>query len=78
MTIRTTVTLEDELYTKLKQHTGPRGMNQFISDVLWEKIRWLEQKKVESLMKEGYLASKSERSQLNEDWQVVDVEGWQE
>jgi hypothetical protein len=76
MAMRTTITLDDTLYAKLKQLTGSRGMNQFISEVLWEKIQQLEREKLQSLMKEGYLATKADRAELNADWQVVDVEGW--
>lgn len=76
--MRTTITLEDKLYLKLKQLAKPRRMNQFISEALWEKIQRLEQEKVESLMKEGYLATKSQRAKFNEDWEVVNVEGWPE
>jgi metal-responsive CopG/Arc/MetJ family transcriptional regulator len=76
MAMRTTITLDDTLHAKLKQLTGARGMNQFISEALWEKIQQLEQEKIHSLMKEGYLATQSDRTELNADWQVVDVEGW--
>ena len=76
--VRTTITLEEGLYRKLKQLTGSRGMNQFVNEVLQEKVQQLEKTKIDSLMKEGYLATQVDRAQLNEDWQAVDVEGWPE
>lgn len=76
--MRTTITLDEELHTKLKQLTTPRGINRFINEALRDKIQRLEQERVEALMKEGYLATKSDRSALNEDWQTIDVEGWPE
>ena len=69
--VRTTITLEEGLYRKLKQLTGSRGMNQFVNEVLQEKVQQLETTKIDSLMKEGYLATQVDRAQLNEDWQAV-------
>lgn len=78
MAIRTTISLDEELYAKLKQFTKPRGINQFVNEVLREKFQRVEQEKIENLMKAGYLATKSDRASLNEDWQTVDGEGWPE
>jgi metal-responsive CopG/Arc/MetJ family transcriptional regulator len=76
MAIRTTIHLEDDLYTKLKQFTPARGMNRFVNEAVWEKIHRLEQQKIESLMKTGYIATKADRVELNADWQTVDTEEW--
>ncbi|MBC8233303.1 hypothetical protein H8E77_27465 [bacterium] len=41
MSMRTTIHLDEELYVKLKQLIPPRGMSQFINEILWEKcINW--------------------------------------
>jgi metal-responsive CopG/Arc/MetJ family transcriptional regulator len=78
MTVRTTITLEEGLYVRLKELTSPRGMNRFINNALREKVHQLEQKNIETLMKEGYLAMKADRAELSADWQAVDTEGWPE
>ena len=78
MATRTTISLDDALYAKLKHVIKSRGMNQFVNEALWEKIQRIEQEHVENRMKVGYLATKSERVRLNEDWQTVDVQGWPE
>lgn len=41
-----------------------------------EKIDVLERQQIEQAMKEGYLASRAERAELNSDWGVVDTESW--
>lgn len=78
MSIRTTIHLDEELYVKLKQLIAPRGMSQFINEILWEKIQQLEKRDIEAAMKEGYLTAKKDRAILNQEWQVVDIEGWPE
>ena len=78
MTIRTTISLDEELYAKLKQFTKPRGINQFVNEAVREKCQQVERETIENLMKAGYLATKSDRASLNEDWQTVDGEGWPE
>jgi hypothetical protein len=35
-------------------------------------------RETERLMREGYLAVRSNREQLNTDWKAIDVEGWPE
>lgn len=78
MSIRTTIHLDEELYVKLKRFIAPRGMSQFVNEILWEKIQQLENPDIETAMKEGYLAIKEDRAILNQEWQTVDVEGWPE
>ncbi len=38
----------------------------------------LEKRDIETAMKEGYLTTKKDRAILNQEWQVVDTEGWPE
>lgn len=76
MATRTTITLDDQLHARLKQLTGPRGMSRFINETLAEKIQRVEHEKIEALMKAGYLATKSDRAELNADWGAVDIEEW--
>ena len=35
-----------------------------------------EQAEIEAQMREGYLATRTDRSLLNEEWQAIDGEGW--
>ena len=78
MSIRTTIHLDEELYVNLKRLVAPRGMSQFVNEILWEKIQQLENRGIETAMKEGDLATKEARAILNQEWQTVDVEVWRE
>ncbi len=76
MAIRTTVHLDESLVARLRQIAPPRGLNRFINDAVAEKLDALDRQRTEQRMKEGYLATRQDRAQLNADWQVVDTEDW--
>jgi len=76
--MRTTIYLDDKLDARLRQLIAGRGLNRFIADAVAEKVSALEKERIEQAMKEGYQATAVERTPLDEDWAVVDVEGWPE
>ena len=76
MAVRTTIHLDEELLARLRRIVPQRGLSQFINATLAEKVAALERQQVELAMREGYLATRRDRAALNEDWQVVDTEGW--
>ncbi|MCC7262345.1 MAG: hypothetical protein IT369_07480 [Candidatus Latescibacteria bacterium] len=78
MSVRTTIHLDEDLYTHLKRRASSRKMSQFINQAIAEKLNHLEQTDLESAMRAGYLAVRKDRAQLNKDWEAVDGEGWPE
>ncbi|MGH2356154.1 MAG: hypothetical protein ACRDI2_13060 [Chloroflexota bacterium] len=78
MPVRTTVHLDERLVERLRHVAPPRGLNRFINDALVEKLDALERQRIEQAMREGYLATRRDRAELDADWQVVDTEGWPE
>jgi hypothetical protein len=76
--MRTTIYLDEGLLTRLRQLVPPRGLNRFISQAVEEKVEALERQRIEEMMKEGYLATREDREDLNQDWAVVDTESWPE
>jgi hypothetical protein len=76
MPTRTTIYLDESLLTRIRRYVPARGLSQFISELLAERIVELEHAEIEAQMREGYLATRQERQVLNQDWQVVDGEGW--
>lgn len=78
MSVRTTIHLDEEVYSILKTRTPPRKMSRFINQAIVEKLRALEREEFAAAMREGYIATCRERAALNEDWQVVDAAGWPE
>jgi metal-responsive CopG/Arc/MetJ family transcriptional regulator len=76
--VRTTIQLDDALLDRLRQLVPPRGLNRFINRAIEDKVRDLERSQLEELMKEGYLALRQDREELNADWQAIDGENWPE
>lgn len=76
MTTRTTIYLDESLLERVRRFVSPRGLSSLVSELLDERVRQLEQAELEATMREGYLATRSERQALNADWQVLDGEGW--
>lgn len=77
MSIRTTIHLDEVLYTRLKRRASSRKMSQFINQAVAEKLYALEQAELKTAMKEGYLSTQKDRHQLNQDWEAIDAEGWE-
>jgi hypothetical protein len=71
-----TIQLDDGLAAKLHALVPSRGLNLFVNQAVAEKVAAIEQQRVARAIKGGYLATRSDRDQLNRDWAVVDVEAW--
>ena len=76
MAVRTTIYLDEALLTRARRLVPPRGLSQLLSDLLAERLTQLEQAELEARLREGYLAVKAERQELNADWETIDGEGW--
>lgn len=76
MSTRTTIYLDEELLARARRFVPTRGLSQFVTDLLAERIAELEQAELEAQMREGYLVVKQERRELNADWEIVDGEHW--
>ncbi len=76
MATRTTVYLDESLLEQVRRFVPSRGLSSLVSELLSERVRQLEQAEMEAAMREGYLATRSERQALNADWQALDSEGW--
>jgi hypothetical protein len=76
--MRTTIYLDEELLARLRQLVPGRGLNRFINQAVEEKVKMLERQRIEEAMKEGYIATRDDRDELNDDWSVVDTEDWPE
>ncbi len=78
MPVRTTVYVDEELLGRARRLVPPRHLNRLINEALAEKVEALERREVERAMKEGYVATDTERAELSRDWEAADLEGWPE
>ena len=76
MPTRTTVYLDEELVMRARRLVPARGLSQLVNDLLAERIAQLEQAELEAQMREGYIATRQDRQEINADWQITDAEGW--
>ncbi len=73
---RIILSLDESLIQRAEQILPPGGLSEIINALLSEWLIKQEQAEVEAQMREGYLAVREERQELNEEWQVVDDVGW--
>lgn len=76
MTVRTTVYLDEALMARVRRVVPAGRLNRFVNQALAEKMEALERLEIERAMREGYLATREDRGELNRDWDVTDVESW--
>lgn len=76
--MRKTIYVDDELGARLRKAVPNRGFNRFVNQAIAEKLDAEERARIESEMKEGYLATRRDRAGLDDDWAITDVEGWPE
>lgn len=50
--------------------------NAFISEAIAEKLGTIESRALAESMKEGYIATRAEREELQRDWDILTGEGW--
>jgi hypothetical protein len=76
MPTRTTIYLDEALVVRARRLVPARGLSQLVNELLAERIAELEQAELDAQMREGYIATRQDRRELNADWQIADAEGW--
>ncbi|MGE3272999.1 MAG: hypothetical protein AB7P40_29975, partial [Chloroflexota bacterium] len=76
MAVRTTVQIDPALMRRVKQLVLPRGFNQFVNEALAARADAIERARLEREMIDGYLATHDDRTDLSQDWEQIDIEGW--
>ena len=70
---RLNITIPDEI---IKEIEDIPNKSQFITVALKEKIEMIKKKELDSLLIEGYKATRNEDKKINDDWERVTFEGW--
>ena len=76
--VRMSITIPEELAQKLDQVAGSRKKSEFITESLKERIKKMEEEKLQRELAEGYKAQKDESLSIAEEFGAVDLEGWDE
>jgi metal-responsive CopG/Arc/MetJ family transcriptional regulator len=79
-TVRINVTLPREVIESLNQITGPRSRSRsrLIAESIREHIRQMKAAELEKRLEEGYCAMAAENIAMTEEFEAVDLEGWDE
>ena len=77
-TIRLNITLPKDLFESLQSMCGPRSRSRIIAESIRVYIKQKQQADLERTLEEGYRAMAKESIVMAEDFQAVDLEGWDE
>jgi metal-responsive CopG/Arc/MetJ family transcriptional regulator len=77
-TVRINVTLPRELIESVNQIAFPRSRSRLISESLRAYIRQIKKDELEKQLEEGYRVAAKESIALAEEFETVDLEGWDE
>jgi len=75
---RLNITLPKNIVVAMDKFTAPRKRSQFIAKAIQERIERQKKEKLEELLIEGYQARKDENMKLSSDFEIADLEGWDE
>jgi len=76
--VRMNITIPKELAKQLDILTDPRKKSQFIAEALSERIEKIRYEELQNALEEGYKARKQESRFIAKEFEVIDLEGWDE
>jgi len=76
--VRLNITIPEELARQLDSIVGTRGKSRFITETLRERIKEIEEQRLQQLLEEGYQARKKESQSMAKEFEPADLEGWDE
>lgn len=73
MSVRLNITMDDDVYARLKKEVPPKKLSSFISAAVRAKLH-----PDSRTLNQAYQAARKERwrNELQEDWKHTDDEGW--
>ena len=76
--VRLNITIPEELARQLEKLVGPRNKSHFIAEALKQRIKEIQEEELNKILEEGYKARKQESLSIAQEFEPVDVEGWDE
>jgi len=69
------INIADELYFELKSYVQARQVSKFVTEAIASKLH-----KKQSLLEQEYIAASKDKARFKdlEDWNALDLEGWDE
>jgi metal-responsive CopG/Arc/MetJ family transcriptional regulator len=77
-TVRLNITIPKDLAASLDQYAGPGKKSRFIAQAIRNQIEHQQKQALEKALEEGYQATSGEGLAISNEFEVVDLEGWDE
>jgi len=72
------ITIPEDLARQLDQLVDSRKKSRFIAETLKERVKKIEEDKLQKMLEEGYKRRKEESLSISRDFESIDLEGWDE
>jgi len=76
--VRLNITIPEELARQLDELVGSRKKSRFIAEALRRRIEEIREQELNKILEEGYKARKQESLSVAKEFELVDLEGWDE
>jgi len=76
--VRMNITIPEDLARQLDQLVNSRKKSRFIAETLKERVKKIEEDKLQKMLEEGYKRRKKESLSISRDFESIDLEGWDE
>jgi metal-responsive CopG/Arc/MetJ family transcriptional regulator len=76
--VRLNITIPEELARLLDELVGPRKKSRFIAETVKQRIEKMQEEQLQQMLEEGYKARREESSAFAEEFEPIDMEGWDE
>lgn len=76
--VRMNITIPEDLARQLDQLVDTRKKSRFITETLKERVKKIEEDKLQKILEEGYKRRKEESLSISRDFESIDLEGWDE
>ena len=76
--VRMNITIPEDLARQLDQLVDSRKKSRFIAEALKERVKKIEEDKLQKMLEEGYKRRKEESLSISRDFESIDLEGWDE
>lgn len=76
MAISIQIYLDDAVLSRALRFVSPNDIEQWVNQLVAAQISELEHLETAASMREGYIVRQQESSNIYEDWQITDGEGW--
>jgi metal-responsive CopG/Arc/MetJ family transcriptional regulator len=76
--VKLNITIPKELARQLDKLAGSRKKSRFIAEALRKRIKEIQDQELNQVLEEGYKARKQESLSIAEEFEPVDLEGWDE